>query len=407
MSDPASNGAPIVMPKLGLTMAEGLIAEWKVKAGDSVSAGQVLFVVETDKISNEIEAPADGTILSLLAGEGDTVAVGVAVAIWTGPGQGVGAADEPGFGTAPVAKAPVAVAEAPAAVASAGERRLCTPFARRLARQAGIDLGAISGSGARGRIKARDVQAAIEGRAAAPVESAPFPASVPAPRGRDLRSLIAARVARSKAEVPHFYLSADAGFDALVALRKELNADPQAPRKLSVTAFLGAAVGRALALHPEANGVWRDGRVQPLGAVAIGIAVDAPGGVMAPVVPLGGGIYDFAASFEAAVDRARQGRLGSADVGEAAVGISNVGMFNVRSLTPIIDPDQSFMLGVGAPRAAFRADEKGAPVAVQEVTFNLACDHRMIDGAAAARFLATIVELIEHPVRLLLPTARS
>lgn len=404
MSDPANNGAAIVMPKLGLTMAEGLIAEWKVKAGDAVTAGQVLFVVETDKISNEIEAPADGTIVSLLAGEGDTVAVGGVVATWTGPGQGVGGANEPGFGTAPAVEEAVSAAPAQVAVEAKGERRLCTPFARRLARQAGIDLAGVNGSGARGRIKARDVQAAIDGRGTAAAASAPAPA--PAPRGRDLRSLIAARVSRSKAEVPHFYLSADAAFDALVALRKELHADPQAPRKLSVTAFLGAAVGRALALHPEANGVWRDGRVQPLVSIAIGIAVEAPGGVMAPVVPLGGGIYDFAASFEAAVERARSGKLGAADVGEAAVGISNVGMFNVRSLTPIIDPDQSFMLGVGAPRTAFRADDKGAPVAVQEVTLNLACDHRAIDGAAAARFLATIVDLIEHPVRLLLPAAR-
>ena len=389
MSDRA--GAPIVMPKLGLTMAEGLIAEWKVKAGDAVMAGQVLLVVETDKISNEIEAPADGTILALLAEEGATVAVGAPVATWTGPGQGTGGAEE---SSTPPSEP---VVERTAAAPAQGERRLCTPFARRLARQAGIDLAGIGGSGARGRIKARDVQAAIDRRTAAPT------ASAPAPRGRDLRSLIAARVARSKAEIPHFYLSADARFDALAALRREVNADPSAPRKLSVTAFLGAAVGRALALHPEANGVWRGDRVEPLDGIAIGIAVEAPGGVMAPVVPFGGGIHAFADALDAAIDRARQGRLGSADVGAAAVGISNVGMFNVRSLTPIIDPDQSFMLGAGAPRTAFRADDEGAPVAVQEVTLTLACDHRAIDGAAAARFLATIVELIEQPVRLLLP----
>lgn len=393
MSDRASSGAgaPIVMPKLGLTMAEGLIAEWKVAPGEAVSAGQVLFVVETDKISNEIEAPADGTILALLAEEGATVAVGAPVATWTGPGQGTGGTEQP---PAPLSEP---VGAPPVAAPARGERRLSTPFARRLAQQAGIDLAGVGGSGARGRIKARDVQAAIDRRTTAPAVSAP------APRGRDLRALIAARVTRSKAEIPHFYLSADARFDALAALRREVNADPSSPGKLSVTAFLGAAVGRALALHPEANGVWRGDRVEPLDAIAIGIAVEAPGGVMAPVVPLGGGIHDFASALDAAIERARQGRLGAADVGAAAIGISNVGMFAVRSLTPIIDPDQSFMLGVGAPRAAFRADENGAPVAVREVTLTLACDHRAIDGAAAARFLATIVELIEHPVRLLLP----
>ncbi len=377
------------MPKLGLTMSEGLIAEWCVKAGDAVRAGQVLFVVETDKISNEIEAPADGTIVDVLAEVGATVAVGLPVATWTGPAQGNVAVSED-------APEPVAAPVKAQSVAAAlnGERRLSTPFARRLAQQGGIDIGEITGSGPRGRIKARDVQAALLAK------SLPVPK---AGQGRDLRSLIAARVSRSKAEIPHFYVDADARFDALAALRRELNDDPMAPRKLSVTAFLGTAVARALALRPEANVVWRDGQAVPLQGLAIGIAVEAPGGVMAPVVQFGGGIHDFALALEGAVERARGGRLGAADVGEAAIGISNVGMFGVRALTPIIDPDQSFMLGVGAPHTSFRVDEKGAPVAVQEVTLSLACDHRAIDGAAASRFLATIVEMIEHPTRLLVP----
>lgn len=386
MSEPS----PIVMPKLGLTMSEGLIAEWCVKPGDTVQAGQVLFVVETDKISNEIEAPADGTIVDVLAGVGATVAVGLPVATWTGPAQGNVAMSE----AAPEAvAAPVKAQPVPAALN--GERRLSTPFARRLAQQGGIDIATITGSGPRGRIKACDVQAALSERSSTSAPSAG--------RGRDLRSLIAARVSRSKAEIPHFYVDADARFDALTALRRELNDDPMAQQKLSVTAFLGAAVARALASRLEANVVWRDGRAVPLQGLAIGIAVEAPGGVMAPVVPFGGGIYEFATALDGAVERARGGRLGAADVGEAAIGISNVGMFRVRALTPIIDPDQTFMMGVGAPHTSFRADEKGAPVAVQEVTLSLACDHRAIDGAAAARFLATIVELIEHPTRLLVP----
>jgi pyruvate dehydrogenase E2 component (dihydrolipoamide acetyltransferase) len=380
------------MPKLGLTMSEGLIAEWCVKPGDAVQAGQVLFVVETDKISNEIQAPADGTIIDVLAGEGATVAVGLPVAMWTGPAQG-------GVTVSEAIPEPVDVPaeQLPIAKVLNGERRLSTPFARRLAQQGGIDIATIDGSGPRGRIKARDVQTALAALTSKPATAPSFG------RGRDLRSLIAARVSRSKAEIPHFYLDADARFDALAALRRELNDDPMAPRKLSVTAFLGAAVARALALRPEANVVWRDGQAVPLQGLAIGIAVEAPGGVMAPVVPFGGGIYDFVAALDGAIERARGGRLGAADVGEAAIGISNVGMFGVRSLTPIIDPDQTFMLGVGAPHTRFRADEKGSPIAVQEVTLSLACDHRAIDGAAAARFLATIVELIEHPTRLLVP----
>ncbi|NWK97444.1 2-oxo acid dehydrogenase subunit E2 [Sphingobium lactosutens] len=402
MSEPKpSDGASIVMPKLGLTMTEGLIVEWMVKPGDVVQSGQTLFVVETDKISNEIEAPSAGTILRLLIEEGGTAAVGAPVAMWTGPAQGQSGPVQPeSVDTSALIPVTTVVEAIPPSAKS--QRPLCTPFARRLAQQAGIDLATINGSGARGRIRACDIQATVE-RSAAPALQPVGKGRTPQ-RERDLRSLIAARVSRSKAEVPHFYLSAGVRSDALAALRGELNTDPRSPRKLSITAFLGLAVGKALLLHPEANVVWRDDRAQPLeDGIAVGIAVEAPGGVMAPVVPIGSGLYDFAASLDAAIDRARRGRMGATDNGAAAIGISNVGMFNVHSLTPIIDPDQSFMLGVGAPRTVFRADENNLPVAAQEMTLNLACDHRAIDGAAAARFLATIVEMIERPVRLLLP----
>ena len=381
-------GARIVMPKLGLSMTEGLLAEWLVGPGDEVAAGQVLFVVETDKISNEVEAPAPGRILSLLVAAGDTVDVGAPLALWTGPGQGVGEPVE----AAPEAARVETAAYAPVMPAS-GERLRSTPFARRLAKQGGIDIHNCAGTGPRGRIQARDVRAALDRK---PV--------VPSPKGRNLRALIAARVSRSKAEIPHFYLTADVAFDALIALRAGLNADPGAPAKLSVTAFLAQAVARALALMPEANVVWRGDRAVPLPNIAIGIAVDTPDGVLAPVVPFGESeIYKAAAALDAAVARARTGRIGGGDAGEAAIGISNVGMFNVRALTPIIDPDQSFMLGVGAPQAVFRPGPDGGPRAVSEVALTLACDHRAIDGAGAARFLALIEELLEQPARLLIP----
>jgi pyruvate dehydrogenase E2 component (dihydrolipoamide acetyltransferase) len=194
-------------------------------------------------------------------------------------------------------------------------------------------------------------------------------------------------------------------FDALILLRRGLNADSRAPAQLSVTAFLSAAVARALALVPEANVVWRDGRAIALPGIGIGIAVDTPAGVMAPVLAVADSddLYRMAAKLSAAIERARIGRLTAADVGEAAAGISNVGMFGVRALTPIIDPDQSFMLGVGGPQNLFRPGPDGSPRAVQQVTLTLACDHRAIDGAGAARFLSVIVDLIEHPGRLLIP----
>jgi pyruvate dehydrogenase E2 component (dihydrolipoamide acetyltransferase) len=375
----------IVMPKLGLTMSEGLIAEWLVKPGDDVSAGQTLFVVETDKISNEIEAPGPGRIVSLLVGQGVSVEVGTPVATWTGVGQGAAAAD-------------IAVTSV-----SNGQRIRSTPFARRLAQQAGIDIALVTGTGARGRVQARDVEAALASSGGKAERARP---TVPT-QGRDMRQLIAARVSRSNTEVPHFYLTTDAAIDALNFLRRDINADPHSPRKLSVTACIGFAVARALDLRRDANVVWRGTSAVRLADVAIGVAVESAGGVLAPVVPVDGDIYDFAAEMDAAISRARAGRLAAADIADAAIGISNVGMFGVRVLTPIIDPDQTFMLGVGAPRGTFRSGPNGAPVAVQEVTLSLACDHRAIDGAAAARFLATIVELLEQPGRLMMKMRKN
>lgn len=392
-----TEGARIVMPKLGLTMTEGLIVEWSVEPGDEVAPGQVLFVVETDKISNEIEAPAAGRILSLLVGEGETADVGAPVALWTGPGQG----NESGPAASDAAVPEVASAPLDIPASAPQVRIRATPFARRLARQGGIAIESCVGTGPRGRIQAKDVRAALAADVSVP---APTPTQAPGGRVRNLRALIAARVSRSKAEIPHFHVTADALFDPLAALRRDLNGDPLAPRKLSVTALLTAAVARALRIMPEVNVVWRDDEAKALAGVGVGIAVEADGGVMAPVVAVDRGlaVHDLADRLDAAIERARAGRLGPADAGEAAIGISNVGMVAVRALMPIIDPDQTFMLGVGAPRATFRPDANGAPVAVREVTLSLACDHRAVDGAAAARFLALIVELIEHPTRLLM-----
>lgn len=381
--------SPIVMPKLGLTMSEGLLAEWNVKPGDDVTAGQILFVVETDKISNEIEAPTAGRITRLLVAAGETVDVGTPVALWTGPGQG-GAPEPAGVENAPALEPPARGDAQPDET-----RTRSTPFARRLAKQGGIAIECCAGTGPRGRVQARDVRAALEGQATKP--SAPG-------SGRNLRALIAARVTRSKAEIPHFYVTADVAFDALDALRRDLNADPRTRAKLSVTVFLAAAVAHALRLVPEANVVWRDGRAELLAGIGVGIAVDTPEGVMAPVLEIasGDGLDAIAARLDAAVGRARSGRLATRDAGEAAIGISNVGMFGVRALTPIIDPDQTYMLGIGGPKSTFRPGADGRPVAVQEVTLSLACDHRAVDGVGAARFLSTIVALLEQPGRLTL-----
>jgi pyruvate dehydrogenase E2 component (dihydrolipoamide acetyltransferase) len=387
---------PIVMPKLGLTMSEGTLAEWLVREGDDVASGQPIFVVETDKISHEIEAADAGRIVSLLTKPGDTVAVGAVVATWTGPGQ------------APqVAAQPVpAVADAFVSETRQGSSRLiATPLARRLATNAGIDLASITPGAASQRIKARDIHAAVASRrpaAEAPV-AAQAPASPPkAQAASSIRRLIAERMIRSKREIPHFVVTASADTGRLENLRKELNGSA-GRTKLTITHFLVSAIGRALASHRHMNAVWRDGDIVTLPNIAVGVAVETENGVRMPVIedtdhlPL-----DLIANrMNQAAERARAGRLKASDMGDAAISLSNAGMFGVCALVPIIDPDQSFILGVGKGELIFRPAEDGSPRARQEITLTLAADHRLVDGAAGARVLRAIVDQIEAPLNLL------
>jgi pyruvate dehydrogenase E2 component (dihydrolipoamide acetyltransferase) len=387
---------PIVMPKLGLTMSEGTLSEWLVDEGDDVAAGQAIFVVETDKISHEIEAADAGRIVALLTKPGDTVAVGAVVATWTGPGQ---APQQPRLpGQAPV---PASGSEA----RHAGPRHIATPLARRLAASEGIDLAGIVPGGPSQRIKARDIHAAVAARrVAAEVQAArPPPASPPkATAASSIRRLIAERMIRSKQEIPHFIVTASADTGRLESLRKELNGSA-GRTKLTITHFLVAAIGRAMAAHRHMNAVWRDGDIMALPNIAVGVAVETENGVRMPILedadhtPL-----DLIASrMNQAAERARAGRLKPSDMADAAISLSNAGMFGVSALVPIIDPDQSFILGVGKDEMMFRPADDGSPRARREITLTLAADHRLVDGAAGARLLRAIADRIEAPLDLL------
>lgn len=358
--------ADLVMPKLGLTMTEGLLAEWKVGPGDAYAAGDVLYVVETEKIANEIEAQAAGRIEAILVAEGETVPVGTPVAR-TGE--------------------PAARASAPA---KAQARIVATPLARRLAAERGVDLAALTGSGPRGRIKAADI-----GRA--PTPAAPAPST-------GARAATARRVAASKRDVPHFYVQTEAEVTVLAGLRAQLNADARYPR-ITVSHLLLKAIGNALAAMPEINRIWLDDRELALEGVDVGLVAETPDGLRIPVIRdvAGRPLDAVAAEARDKVERARAGRLAPADVGGGAISLSNVGMHDVTALVPIISPPQSMILGVGAERSVFRPDADGRPALHREITLSLACDHRVIDGALAARFLASLAAAIRAPLGLLRP----
>jgi pyruvate dehydrogenase E2 component (dihydrolipoamide acetyltransferase) len=403
--------AAIVMPKLGLTMTEGLLASWRVAAGDEVKRGDVLFVVETEKAANEIVAEADGRIRDLLIGEGETAPVGAAVATWVAASLS---------SQAPIAPQTAQVdelAEPPASPALAtkrepGARVVATPLARRHAKAQGIDLGEIVGSGPGGRIKAADVSAAIArgrqdaGAATAATLRAPpeeWPSHADGARAASAtEKAVARRMAESKQTIPHFYLLAEADVTSLLDFRAKMNRDETRPR-LGVTHFTIAAVARSLADVPDSNRIWRDEAIVVLSQVDIGLAVDAERGLTTPVLRQANrlGLDEIAAAVADLARKAREGALTAEDLEGGALSISNVGMHGASHLVPIINPGQSAIIGVGAVRPAFRPDNAGAPTLRQELGLVMSCDHRVWDGARAARFLNSVTQLLGNPLLML------
>ncbi|WP_322867561.1 dihydrolipoamide acetyltransferase family protein [Aquicoccus sp. G2-2] len=406
----------LVMPKFGLTMTEGLLVEWHVAPKARFRAGDVLFTVETEKVANEVEAENDGEIAELLVAAGETVPVGAPVARLAGEaGNTAGASRSPAGQDSPSARKLMAehglARDGVAATGRGGRvmkedvlRVIATPLARRMADAKGVDLHQIEGSGPKGRIKARDVNAADDaagglstGAAAGVQEIAPDA----------VRLATARRVTAAKRDIPHFYLTHEAEVTALLELRSTLNVEHGRPR-ISVTHMLIRALGLALDERPEVNRIWTGDKILAFEQADIGMVVETTDGLRIPVIrDAGGGTLDrVAEDARGLAKRARDGELAPQDVGDAVISVSNVGMFGVSTLTPIVNPPGAMILGVGAERALFRPGPDGAPALRRELGLTLACDHRVVDGAAAARFLSAVVAILEHPIRLLRPARR-
>ena len=398
----------LVMPKLGLTMTEGLLAEWRVAAGASFAAGDVLFVVETEKIANEIEAQQAGSIETLLVNEGETVAVGTpvarlsetsmhAVSSEVAPGTG-----EPRFEIPPPERG--LDSSVTGSAVQERDRIRATPLARRLARQRNIDLRDLTGSGPRGRIKAADVERATADRTAFSVRGPDAASQVHLEAPNAARMATARRVSAAKRDVPHFYVQAEAEVTELLELRARLNGDPRFAR-LSVSHLLIKAIGQTLAELPETNRIWLDEGLLSLGPTDVGLVVDTDAGLRIPVIRNVAAQPLDAVAREAGdkAERARGRTLTPQDMSGGAISLSNVGMHGISGLIPIVNPPQSMILGVGAERRLFRPDAEGNPVLQRELTLWLACDHRVLDGALAARFLAQLTTALETPLALLRP----
>lgn len=412
----------LLVPKLGLTMSEGVLVEWMVQPGETFKVDQGLFVIESEKAANEIGAEADGVLLEIIVQAGATLPCGTVIGYWDDGQAGEGVVETsapPVPAHAAAAAGVVPVVSAVAATAPEGQRIPVTPLARRLAAQQGVDLGGVTGSGPRGRIRARDVLSKAELLALAAKgldvkNTQKSPSAVVAPVATpataqgalrvpsNLERTVAQRLTAAKQQVPHFYLAVEAEMSAVVALRGQLNA-AQTRQRLTLNHFVLAAVGQALEAMPEVNRVWTDEGILSLNGSDVGMAVNTDKGLLVPVLrgvgrqPLG----TLAQQAGELIGRAQAGRLSSADMQGGAITVSNAGMHDVTYMTSIINPGQAMILGVGSIRELFRPNENGQPVIRREMGMVLSADHRVLDGVSGLKFLKLVVQALQQPMGLL------
>ena len=394
----------VILPKVDMAMEEGTIHAWKVAEGASVKAGDLLFEIETDKANMEIEAPAAGVLGKILVKEGVVTPVGAVVAYILAPDEKMPEAAAP-IAAATLAK-PVEILAAaspapmatPIATSEQNTKLRATPLARSLARQSGVDLASIHGSGPRGRIVAQDVRKS-QAVPAAPV-AVPTSAYETIPHDH-MRRTIARRLVEAKQTVPHFYLTADCDIGALLALREQINQGAK-DFKLSVNDFVVKALGLALRDVPDANVSWTQDAMLRHATVDVAVAVAMPGGLMTPVlrdVPARG-MADLSNAIRDLAARARARKLKPEEYQGGSSAVSNLGMYGVREFAAIINPPHATILAVGAgeERAVSR---NGQILSAQMMSVTLSADHRAVDGALAAELLRAFRNYIERPLTML------
>ncbi|MCC7259865.1 MAG: pyruvate dehydrogenase complex dihydrolipoamide acetyltransferase [Alphaproteobacteria bacterium] len=431
----------ILMPALSPTMTEGNLAKWVKKEGDKVKSGDIIAEIETDKATMEVEAVDEGVIGKIMVQEGtQAVAVNSVIALLLEEGEDKKALDsyKPKAAAAPVAEkkveavaaaAPVAQAApkalapapvfvpaapvampvaAPMAASSGGGRVFASPLAKRVAAQKGVDLRMVKGSGPKGRIVRHDVEHAPAGGGSRgvvmrnPVEYSAVP-------NNNMRKVIAKRLLESKQYVPHFYLTIDCELDALLEAREHLNeaaadtGEGNPPRyKLSVNDFIIKAVAMALRKVPEANATWTDEAILRYNNVDVSVAVAIDGGLITPIVRNADqkDLPTISGEMKTLAAKARAGKLQPEEFQGGGFSISNLGMYGIKHFNAIINPPQSAILAIGTGEE--RVVVKDGEFAVSQVmTVTLSSDHRVVDGAVGANFLAAFKRYIEAPVTML------
>jgi pyruvate dehydrogenase E2 component (dihydrolipoamide acetyltransferase) len=417
----------ILMPALSPTMEEGVLAKWHVKVGDTVSAGDVIAEIETDKATMEVEAVDEGEVLEILVEAGtEGVKVNTPIARLAGddaapaPKKPEPAKDEAKAGPKPEPAAEKAEAtKAPPAPAKDGERIFASPLARRLAKDAGLDLKTLKGTGPHGRIVKADVESAGKGgtaKSATAAATAGEPRKVQSlaqmgiPDGSydlipldGMRKAIARRLTDSFRDVPHFPLTIDCEIDGLLAARAQVNAllEPQGI-KVSVNDFIMKAVAMALKAVPEANASYSPEGIAMHHHADVAMAVAIDGGLITPIIRAAEtkSLAEIATESKDLAKRARDRKLKPEEFQGGTVSVSNLGMFGIKSFASILNEPQGAIMSVGAGEK--RPVVRGDSLAVATVmTVTLTCDHRVVDGAIGARFLQAFKPMIENPVTML------
>ena len=443
----------ITMPALSPTMEEGNLAKWLVKEGDKVKSGDVIAEIETDKATMEVEAVDEGIVAKIVVPAGtEAVKVNALIAILAEEGEDVAAAAAGGGSSAPKAEAapapkaeavpapaatpaaspaPAAASAAPAA--SSGERVFASPLARRLAKEAGLDLKAVSGSGPKGRVVKSDVEKAVStgGAKAAPAPAAAAASSAaPAPvlaKGASeeavlknfaegsyelvphdgMRKTIAKRLQESKQTIPHFYVSVDCELDALLALRAQLNAaapekDGKPAYKLSVNDMVIKALALALRDVPDANVSWTDTNMVKHKHADVGVAVSIPGGLITPIIRKAEekSLSTISNEMKDLGKRAKDRKLKPEEYQGGTTAVSNMGMMGVKSFSAVVNPPHATILAVGAGEERVVV-KKGEMKVANVMTVTLSTDHRCVDGALGAELLGAFKRYIENPMGML------
>ena len=410
----------ILMPALSPTMTEGTLSRWLKKEGDDVRAGDVIAEIETDKATMEVEAVDEGILGKILIGDGtEGVKVNEPIAILVEQGEAV-----PAAAPAPKPAATPPKTEAPAPIPQKGngqdvhegERVFASPLARRMAKQAGIDLGTLKGSGPNGRIVKADIEAVQQKAPPPAAQPAAAPvarpsASIAAPHKlvphSSMRKVIARRLTEAKSTIPHFYVSMDIEIDAMIKLLNDLNA--KSPKEgddaylITINDMVIKASAATLRRVPTVNAAWTDDGMALFDDIDISVAVAIPDGLITPIIRKADqkGLATISREMKDLAGRARSGKLKPEEFQGGGFSISNMGMFGVSEFAAIINPPQSAILAVAAGQK--RPVVKNDSLAIATVmTCTLSVDHRVVDGALGARWLREFKRIVEDPLSLLL-----